>query len=183
MLNTLPKDITIYGYNTDAVYFSSPCRLEDWKVDETNLETIMNQPYKMNWREFVDKNCLNKDYRIEWKVPRRKWVDVPNDFIGSMIVNGSGGSGKSIMTIMKIKMNLINSKILCTSKNNKVVKVLRELCQKFEVDADCHTTHHCLNLDINMNSTKGGFDMTKFDVIIIDEFFTIDKKTCINDVS
>ena len=171
MLGSLPEDIIIYGYNTDAVYFESPCELDYLVVDRTNLETIMRQPYKLNVDEFVDKNCLNKDYREEWEVKRKRWVDVGNEYVGSKFEDGSGGAGKTYETIKNI-----NGKVLCMSKNNNAVKVLREYCERFGKDAECHTIHHCLNLDINLNKTKNNFDILKFDCIVMDEFFITDKK-------
>ena len=105
----------------------------------------------------------------------RKWKTVNNiDCCKSLAIFGGGGGGKSNGVCMNL-VELGSKKILMTSKNNSAVDTMRKYAERYNLDAECHTIHHCLNLDINGNKTRSDFDMTKFDTIVFDEFFTTDK--------
>ena len=57
VLDTLPEDAIVYGYNTDAVYFTSSGGCPEMTVDDTSLETLLEQPIK--YSIITDKHRIN----------------------------------------------------------------------------------------------------------------------------
>ena len=172
----LPEDAEILGTNTDAVYYKTKRKMNDWVVDRTSFETILEQPVKCSEKEFRLKNVLNKSFREPFEFNTKKWkvVNTFKNFV-RMALLGMGGSGKTYDTLgfsIDEKLNFVG-----LSHSNAAVENMRNTALKFKyISKDFYTLCKVLGLNEKGVKITDGIDINKFDIVIIDEFLTMPKR-------